>query len=153
MRRWIQCTAAGSLRRAASVPSVVSSTCLSLTLEAFTSIAPKLVVTFSACGSRCARRSKTPTPESQAEYDAVADLRALWREAALREFIANEHLDVRRSILPLLPLNPDHYPPNLHDLVADAFGAFQRRRYHKRGPVHHARPRTGCLAPQTPSES
>lgn len=64
--------------------------------------------------------SKTPTPESQAEYDAVADLRAQWREAALREFITNEHLDVRRSILPLLPLNPDHYPPGLHALVANA---------------------------------
>lgn len=64
--------------------------------------------------------SKTPTPESKAEYDAVADLRAQWYETALREFVSNEHLDVRRCILPLLPLNPERYPPDLHELVAEA---------------------------------
>ncbi|MEY9990404.1 hypothetical protein ABIE67_002436 [Streptomyces sp. V4I8] len=61
-----------------------------------------------------------PTPESKAEADAVADLRAVWHEATLREFVRNEDLDVRRCVLPGLPLNPRHYPAGLHDLVAEA---------------------------------
>lgn len=35
--------------------------------------------------------ARIPTPESQAEYDAVADLRSEWRETALREFAAAGH--------------------------------------------------------------
>lgn len=65
-------------------------------------------------------QTRVPTPESKAEYDAVADLRATWYEAALREFVGNDDLDVRRCILPGLPLNPRHYPAELHDLVAEA---------------------------------
>jgi hypothetical protein len=61
-----------------------------------------------------------PTPESRAEYDAVADLRAEWQQAALREFVANENLDVRRGILSVLPLDPGAYPAELHGLVAEA---------------------------------
>lgn len=60
------------------------------------------------------------TPESQAEVDAVADLGAEWQEAALREFVANEDLDVRRCILPGLALGPGGQPAALHDLVAEA---------------------------------
>ncbi|MEU9050599.1 hypothetical protein AB0D37_09350 [Streptomyces sp. NPDC048384] len=65
-------------------------------------------------------RTRVPTPESKAEFDAVADLRAAWHEATLREFVSNDDLDVRRCILPGLPLNPAHYPADLHDLVAKA---------------------------------
>lgn len=65
-------------------------------------------------------QTRVPTPESKAESDAVADLRATWHEATLREFVANDDLDVRRCILPGLPLNPRHYPAELHDLVAQA---------------------------------
>ncbi|MFE6618679.1 hypothetical protein [Streptomyces sp. NPDC057740] len=65
-------------------------------------------------------QTRVPTPESKAESDAVADLRATWHEATLREFVANDDLDVRRCILPGLPLNPRHYPAELHDLVARA---------------------------------
>lgn len=60
------------------------------------------------------------TPESRAEYDAVADLRAEWGEATLREFVANDDLDVRRCILPGLSLKPEKYPEELRGLVAEA---------------------------------
>jgi len=62
-------------------------------------------------------KTGTPTEESKREYDAVADLRARWREAALREFASNEDLDVRRCILPGLTLKPALYPDDLKDLV------------------------------------
>ncbi|MFJ6081779.1 hypothetical protein ACIQI8_10270 [Streptomyces sp. NPDC092369] len=61
-----------------------------------------------------------PASELRADPDALADLSATWREAALREFISNEDLDVRRCILPLLSLTPASYPADLHDLVAEA---------------------------------
>jgi hypothetical protein len=60
------------------------------------------------------------TPESLAESEAVADLRAQWQEAALREFIANEDLDVRRCVLPGLTLNAANYPAEFRELVAEA---------------------------------
>jgi hypothetical protein len=43
-----------------------------------------------------------------------------WQEAILREFVANEDIDVRRSILPGLPLSTERYPDELHCLVAKA---------------------------------
>ncbi|MFC4517922.1 hypothetical protein [Streptomyces ehimensis] len=61
-----------------------------------------------------------PTPDSQAEFEAVADLSAEWGEATLREFVANDDLDVRRCILPGLSLRPERHPAELHDLVAEA---------------------------------
>jgi hypothetical protein len=60
------------------------------------------------------------TPESLAESAAVADLRAQWQETALREFVANEDLDVRRCVLPGLTLNPANYPAEFRELVAEA---------------------------------
>jgi hypothetical protein len=42
---------------------------------------------------------------------------AEWHQAALREFVSNENLDVRRCILPVLPLRLSAYPLELHDLV------------------------------------
>lgn len=60
------------------------------------------------------------TPESLAEREAVADLRAQWQEHALREFISNEDLDVRRCILPGLGLNPAEHPAEFRELVAEA---------------------------------
>lgn len=65
-------------------------------------------------------RSRSPTPESQAEYDAYADLRRQWRETALRVFLATEDLDVRRCILPGLDLRAEHYPHELRATVAQA---------------------------------
>jgi hypothetical protein len=60
------------------------------------------------------------TPESLAELEAVADLRAQWQQIALREFVANEHIDVRRCIIPGLTLNPANYPADFRELVAEA---------------------------------
>ena len=51
---------------------------------------------------------------------SLASLQREWREAILREFVANDDVDVRRSILPGLPLSAAHYPGGLHDLVARA---------------------------------
>nr|WP_107120427.1 hypothetical protein [Streptomyces antibioticus] len=64
--------------------------------------------------------NRVMTPESRAEVDSVADLGAEWQEAALREFIATEDLDVRRCILPGLVLNARRQPAELHGLVAEA---------------------------------
>ncbi|WP_431676031.1 hypothetical protein [Kitasatospora sp. KL5] len=51
--------------------------------------------------------------------DAAVAVRE-WNEAALREFVDNEHLDVRRCILPGLPLWAAAYPAELHPLVDEA---------------------------------
>jgi hypothetical protein len=51
---------------------------------------------------------------------SLASLQREWREAILREFVANDDVDVRRSILPGLPLSAAHYPDELHGLVARA---------------------------------
>ncbi|MDG4787336.1 hypothetical protein O7626_15585 [Micromonospora sp. WMMD1102] len=64
--------------------------------------------------------SDTPTPESLAEYDAVADLRREWQDTALRVFVDNENLDVRRCILPGLDLDPRNWPEELRETVATA---------------------------------
>ncbi|WP_063813065.1 hypothetical protein [Herbidospora daliensis] len=49
----------------------------------------------------------------------TADLVAMWHEAALREFVGNEHLDVRRNLVSGLPLNPEAAPPELRPLVEE----------------------------------
>ncbi|MFG2356253.1 hypothetical protein [Streptomyces sp. NPDC048521] len=59
-------------------------------------------------------------PRGRARDEDTADVVAAWHEAALREFVANEHLDVRRCILPGLPLHPKAYPSHLHALVGTA---------------------------------
>jgi hypothetical protein len=48
-----------------------------------------------------------------------------WHDAALREFVNNDHVDVRRCILPGLPLRQTAYPQELHGLV-DAAVAIAR---------------------------
>ncbi|MGW5156942.1 hypothetical protein ACWEPN_15835 [Nonomuraea wenchangensis] len=62
-------------------------------------------------------RAETPGAESREEPDDLSVLMREWHQAALREFVTNEHLDVRRCILPGLPLWRSAYPPELHDLV------------------------------------
>ncbi|MFE9747111.1 hypothetical protein ACFYOT_19595 [Saccharothrix saharensis] len=69
---------------------------------------------------RYPRGSDTPTPETAAEHVAFDDLRRRYRHTALHRFVADEDLDVRRCILPGLPLNPNLYPDDLHDLVTQA---------------------------------
>ena len=51
---------------------------------------------------------------------SLACLQREWLEAILREFVANDDIDVRRSILPGLPLSAAHYPGELHGLAARA---------------------------------
>ncbi|GAB3980441.1 hypothetical protein GCM10029978_078510 [Actinoallomurus acanthiterrae] len=70
-------------------------------------------------------RAENPRAESQAAPDDGSVLAREWNEAALREFVSNEHMDVRRCLLPGLPLWPSAYPPELHDLV-DAAVAIAR---------------------------
>ncbi|MGW4814067.1 hypothetical protein ACWEPB_20820 [Kitasatospora cineracea] len=65
-------------------------------------------------------RAEGSDAEGQPEADDKAVLVREWHEAALREFVSNEHLDVRRCILPGLPLRPSAYPAELHDLVEAA---------------------------------
>ncbi|GIG04977.1 hypothetical protein ACFQZ4_09565 [Catellatospora coxensis] len=52
--------------------------------------------------------------------DRCADLAVVWRHTALRVFVTDPDLDARRSILPMLPLAADAYPPELHPLVDEA---------------------------------
>ncbi len=57
------------------------------------------------------------------ELDGATDRTVLvheWNQAALREFVTNEDLDVRRCILPGLPLRTSAYPRELHHLVETA---------------------------------
>ncbi|MFE0644717.1 hypothetical protein ACFW2Y_24360 [Streptomyces sp. NPDC058877] len=70
-------------------------------------------------------RAEHPAATGPAEPVDAATVRAEWYETALREFVSNEHLDVRRCILPGLPLRKSAYPPALHDLV-DAAVAIAR---------------------------
>ncbi|MFD8751579.1 hypothetical protein ACFV0O_11470 [Kitasatospora sp. NPDC059577] len=55
-----------------------------------------------------------------AAADEGASVRDTWYETALREFVANQDLDVRRCILPGLPLVLRAYPAELHGLVEAA---------------------------------
>ncbi|WP_234343372.1 hypothetical protein [Streptomyces sp. NRRL F-5123] len=59
-------------------------------------------------------------PEGAPGPDDPSALAREWNELALREFVRNEHLDVRRCILPLLRLRHSSYPPGLHELVDQA---------------------------------
>jgi hypothetical protein len=56
------------------------------------------------------RASQKYVEHKRAEWDRLANLRAEWRNAALRECISNEDIDVRRCILPRLPLSIERYP-------------------------------------------
>jgi hypothetical protein len=60
------------------------------------------------------------TPESRAAYEALADIRARKRRLLLETFVANPNVDVRRSIIPKLHLDPADYPEGLRPLVAEA---------------------------------
>ncbi|MFJ6630990.1 hypothetical protein ACIQMR_06180 [Streptomyces sp. NPDC091376] len=62
-------------------------------------------------------RAKNGRATGQADTDDGSAVVAEWNEAALREFVSNEHVDVRRCILPGLSLRKSVYPPELHDLV------------------------------------
>jgi len=55
-----------------------------------------------------------------ATFETLDDVQDRWNRAALREFVANDDLDVRRCVLPELTLDPADHPAELHPLVAEA---------------------------------
>jgi hypothetical protein len=60
------------------------------------------------------------TPESRAAYLELKDVWLRKRCLFLREFVSNENVDVRRSIIPSLTLKEAAYPDALKPLVAQA---------------------------------
>lgn len=64
--------------------------------------------------------SAPSTPDSAAAQEALAELSRRYRHTALRRFVTDDDLDVRRCILPGLPLDPQVYPDAMHDLVSQA---------------------------------
>ncbi|MEU5941154.1 hypothetical protein ABZ807_18615 [Micromonospora sp. NPDC047548] len=75
---------------------------------------------WTSIGVRYLPGTTTMTPESAAEYEAVSDLRERYRLTALRRFLADDDLDLRRCILPGLTLDPQMYPNQMRDQVAQA---------------------------------
>ncbi|MFG2304599.1 hypothetical protein [Actinacidiphila glaucinigra] len=65
-------------------------------------------------------RAVDPGSVDRAGTDGARAVVAEWNEAALREFVGNEQLEVRRCILPGLPLRKSAYPTELHGLVDTA---------------------------------
>ncbi|AUH41898.1 hypothetical protein [Streptomyces sp. CMB-StM0423] len=55
-------------------------------------------------------RSGTPTPESQAASDALADVRAAYREAVLTAFLTCDDPAVRLDLALWIPLDPAAWP-------------------------------------------
>ncbi|MEJ8636195.1 hypothetical protein [Streptomyces sp. MS2.AVA.5] len=70
-------------------------------------------------------RAENPGAIGQPEPADRAAVVAEWNETALREFVRNEDVDVRRCILPGLSLRKSAHPAELHDLV-DAAVAIAR---------------------------
>jgi hypothetical protein len=66
------------------------------------------------------RGSDTPTARSLADYEACSDLRERYHHLALHRFVTETDLDVRRCLLPGLPLDQRLFPAELHDLVVQA---------------------------------
>lgn len=60
------------------------------------------------------------TPESRAAYEAVSDLWDRKRQLLLETFVSNPSVDVRRSIIPSLSLDPSKYPESHRLLVTRA---------------------------------
>ncbi|MEO3850996.1 hypothetical protein ABGB09_25820 [Streptomyces sp. B8F3] len=58
-------------------------------------------------------RSGTPTPQSQAARDALADVRAAYREAVLTAFLACDDPAVRLDLALWIPLDPAAWPDAL----------------------------------------
>jgi hypothetical protein len=64
--------------------------------------------------------SRTPTPESVANARQYNDLLRRWHETALRVFVADEDLDVRRCMLALIDMRVQAYPDELRETVEKA---------------------------------
>ncbi len=66
------------------------------------------------------RGSHPAPPDSVASQDALSELSQRYFHTALRRFVTEDDLDMRRCILPGLPLDPQAYPDAMHDLVTQA---------------------------------
>ncbi|GIJ45244.1 hypothetical protein Val02_21300 [Virgisporangium aliadipatigenens] len=75
-----------------------------------------------------------PTAKSLARYNEFVDLEREWQETALRVFVADEHLDVRRCLLPGLNLRADQWSEEDRPLVARAV---EIARNHPDGYLRH----------------
>lgn len=64
--------------------------------------------------------SAPSAPDNAAAQDALAELSRQYRHTALRRLVTDDDLDMRRRILPSLPLDPQVYPDPMHDLVSQA---------------------------------
>jgi hypothetical protein len=60
------------------------------------------------------------TPESRAEHEALRDVWQRRRELLLETFVSNQNVDLRRSIICKLDLNPAHYREHLRPAVTQA---------------------------------
>jgi len=60
------------------------------------------------------------TPESRERYEALSDVWARTRLLLLETFVNSQSVDVRRSVIGKLNLDPAKYPPTHRDLVARA---------------------------------
>ena len=67
-----------------------------------------------------ALREHRPTRASRAADDNVADLRGHYRIACLCAFVTCEHAPTREWLARGFLLRERYYPPNLHDVVAEA---------------------------------
>ena len=74
------------------------------------------------------------TPESRAAYEALQDVRDRRRRVLLETFVMNSSVDVRRSIIPSLELDPQAYPDSHRSLV---ISAIEVARSHEDGYIRH----------------
>jgi hypothetical protein len=75
---------------------------------------------WTSIGLRYQPSTKILTPESAAERDSYRDLGRRAADAALRRFVTEDDLDLRRCVLPNLSLRRASHPGELQDLVTRA---------------------------------
>lgn len=75
---------------------------------------------FTLIGQRFLPGTRTRTPETVAELAKYHDLDRRYADTALRRFVTDDDLDLRRCLLPGLSFRPESYPAELRDLVPQA---------------------------------
>jgi hypothetical protein len=77
-------------------------------------------VSLTFVGAAPAYTPEYATPESRAAYEALSDVWDRKRRLFLETFVANPSVEVRRSLIPSLNLDPAAYPEGHRPLVAEA---------------------------------